>query len=224
MHVRSCARGKKRWLTRTGTGRGVGCCDATGVGATLAITSAFSNSDMISSCRTWRCPARSSPISCPRYCFSRLTLAFAVWKLALKRFPQAQIGFPPANAQGYPSASPHAISASLKIRYDFGVPSKRERSLSLSDLPRVPIRERGPVGLRYQPKLKSPWDGRRLQTEHAQSVGGLPHGRPSGFIHKTKSKRHFCPQRHHEFKELMLTRLESLKPLTRMPLGHTWLC
>ena len=34
-------------------------------------------------------------------------------------------------------------------------------------------------------------------------------------LYKTKSKRHFWPQRHHEFKELMLTKLASLKPLTK---------
>jgi hypothetical protein len=49
-------------------------------------------------------------------------------------------------------------------------------------------------------------------------VDGLPQGSPSGCIQKSKSERHLCPQRHHEFKELMLTRLASLKPLPRMPL------
>ena len=44
-------------------------------------------------------------------------------------------------------------------------------------------------------------------------------------VGKTKQpKRHFCPRRHHEFKELMLTTLASQKPLTRMPLGHTSQC
>ena len=88
------------------------------------------------------------------------TLAFAAWKMA-------QIAFPPATAQGYPSASAHLIMASLKVWYDFGVLSKRKRILS-SDLPRVPIGERGPVGLRYEPKSGSPWDRRRLQTDHTQ--------------------------------------------------------
>jgi hypothetical protein len=32
---------------------------------------------------------------------------------------------------------------------------------------------------------------------------------------KTKSTRHFWHQRHHEFKELMLTKLASLNPLTK---------
>ena len=64
-------------------------------------------------------------------------------------------------------------------------------------------------------------DTRQTTRRGGMRVDGLPQGSPSGFIQKTKNKRHFCLQRHHEFKELMLTRLASLKPLTRMPLGHT---
>ena len=83
----------------------------------------------------------------------------------------------------------------LQIRLNvFGVPSAVRRRagavahLSLSDLPRVPIGERykrGPVGLRYQPKLESPWDMERLQTTARQTTrraGALPQGRHSGFI------------------------------------------
>ena len=80
-------------------------------------------------------------------------LAFAAWKMA-------KIAFPPSIIQGNPSSSAHLIMASLKAGYVFAVPSsKRKLILSLFDFPRVPIRKRGPVGLRYQPKLGSPWDG-----------------------------------------------------------------
>ena len=34
-------------------------------------------------------------------------------------------------------------------------------------------------------------------------------------------KRRFCPRRRHEFKVLMLTKLASQKPLTRIPLWYT---
>ena len=79
-------------------------------------------------------------------------LAFAAWKMQ-------QIAFLPSIIQGNPSPSAHLIMTSLQVGYVFGVPSKRKLILSLSDFPRVPIRKRGPVGLRYQPKLGSPWDG-----------------------------------------------------------------
>ena len=79
-------------------------------------------------------------------------LAFAAWKMA-------KIAFPPSIIQGNPSSSAHLIMASWKAGYDFAVPSKRKLILSLFGFPRVPIRKRGLVGLRYQPKLGSPWDG-----------------------------------------------------------------
>ena len=47
-------------------------------------------------------------------------------------------------------------------------------------------------------------DSRQTTRRGRMRVDGLPQGSPSGFIKpekRTKSKRHFCPQRHHEFKE-----------------------
>jgi hypothetical protein len=46
-------------------------------------------------------------------------------------------------------------------------------------------------------------------------VDALPQGSHSGFIQKPESKRHFWPKRHHKFQELTLTKLASLKPLTK---------
>ena len=53
------------------------------------------------------------------------------------------------------------------------------------------------------------------------AVGGQLHGRPSCFYTKCRLcvKRHFEPRRHLEFKELLLTKLASLKTLSK---EFTW--